>query len=250
MDLKYDILIVGAATTGVYLSWELVKKGHKVLVIDKERRNQVGQRLEVIHFVKNTFEELKLPAPKEAPELITSWKGVWVSRLPLWLQRMYKILEKDGVNFEFNCAFKELLFENKKIIGARLEKKDKLLNLKVRLIIDASGVACAVRSLLLDDYGVPNWSFDSTNRLFVILYYLKWLNPNEPHPTWGDIWPYPFVFIDPGYSRDHPIVGIISPGSFKAVETIWNEFQEKEKWPPFEITKKEFNTFPLTQSPY
>ena len=167
MQESYDVLVVGAATTGVYIGWELAKKGHSVLIIDKEARDQVGQRLEVIHFVKKTFEEFMLPVPQEAPELIHSWRGIYVSRLPLWLQRMYNILEKDGVQFEFNCAFKESLFENGQIIGARLKNQEDILEVKVRLVIDASGVACAVRSSLPDSYGVPNWKYDSTNRLFV-----------------------------------------------------------------------------------
>ena len=107
-----DVLIVGAATTGIYFGWLMAKKGHSVLVVDKEEREQVGQRLEVIHLDKETFEELDIPPPTEAPELIGSWKGIWVSRLPLFFQRMYKILEDDGVQFEFSCNFKELIFEN------------------------------------------------------------------------------------------------------------------------------------------
>jgi len=247
---KYDVLIVGAATTGVYFGWLMAKKGYSVLIIDKEARNQVGQRLEVIHFDQKTFTELNVSPPTEEPELIRPWKGIWVSRLPLWLQRMYKILESDGVQFEFSCRFKELIYKNKRIIGAKFEKKNEVSEVDTRLVVDASGVACAVRSSLPEDYGIETWKYESHNRFFVILHYFKWLKPNEPHPTWGDVWPYHFVFIDPGYSREEPIVGIIGPESFKTTEVIWKEFLEQETFPPFEITKREFNSFPLTKQPY
>ena len=228
----------------------MAKKGHTVLVVDKEAPEMVGQRLEVIHFVQETFAELNVPPPIEAPELIKSWKGIYVSRLPLWLQRMYKIMESDGVQFEFNCKFKELIFENKRIVGAKIEKSNQTADVKARLVVDASGVACAVRSSLPDDYGVETWKYDSTNRFFVILNYFKWLKPEEPHPDWGEVWPYYFVFIDPGYSHEQPIVGIIGPESFKTVEKIWDEFVQEKDLPPFEITKRELNSFPLTKSPY
>jgi len=71
-----DVLLVGAATTGIYFSWLMAKKGHSVLVIDKEEREQVGQRLEVIHLDKETFKELNVPPPTEEPELIGSWRGI------------------------------------------------------------------------------------------------------------------------------------------------------------------------------
>ncbi len=250
MKKKYDVLIVGAATTSVYLGWSLVKKGHSVLIIDKEAREKVGQRLEIIHFHQQTFKELKIPPPEEPPELIRPWKGIWVSRLPNWLQKMYNILEADGVQFEFSCKFSELIFESQRIIGAKLEKENEKLEVFARLVVDASGVACAVRSILPENYGIENWKYESYNRFFVILHYFKWLKPDEPHPTWGDVWPYHFVFIDPGYSREEPIVGIIGPDSFKTAEKIWKDFLEQEEFPPFQVTKREFNSFPLTKQPY
>jgi len=250
MIKKCDVLVVGAATTGIYFGWIMAKKGHSVLIIDKEAPEQVGQRLEVIHFVQKTFAELNMPPPTEAPELIKSWKGIYVSRLPLWLQRMYKILESDGVKFEFLCKFKNLLLENGRIRGCKVEKQNEEYDVEARLVVDASGVACAVRSSLPENYGVETWKYDSSNRFFVILNYFKWLKPDEPHPDWGEVWPYYFVFIDPGYSHEEPIVGIIGPESFKTVEAIWNEFVEEKDLPPFEITKKELNSFPLTISPY
>jgi monoamine oxidase len=91
MLTKCDVLIVGAGTTGIYFGWLMVKRGHSVLIIDKDARDQVGQRLEVIHFDQRIMEELYIPPPREPPELITLYKGVYVSRLPLFLQRMYQI---------------------------------------------------------------------------------------------------------------------------------------------------------------
>ena len=175
MSRKCDILIVGAGTTGIYFGWLMAKKGHSVLIIEKDAREQVGQRLEVIHFHKKTMEELDIPPPVEPPEFMFPYKSVIVSRLPLFLQRIYGIVEADGVQIEFLCKFEELMYENRRIIGARVKKNEEESEILARLVVDASGTACAVRSALPDDYGIETWKFDSTNRFFVILHYIKWL---------------------------------------------------------------------------
>src|SRR5512136_2175493 len=98
MPQKCDILIVGAGTTGVYFGWLMAKRGHSVIIIDRDAREQVDERLEIIHFHRETMAELGIPPPKEAPELLFPYKDVLVSRLPLFLQRMYTMLEADGVH--------------------------------------------------------------------------------------------------------------------------------------------------------
>ena len=101
---KCDILIIGAGTTGVYFGWLMARRGHAVIIIDKDRREDVGQRLEVIHFHQKTMADLEIPPPIEPPELLFPYKGVYVSRLPLFLQRMYGLVESAGVQFEFNIC--------------------------------------------------------------------------------------------------------------------------------------------------
>ena len=50
MPQKCDVLIVGAGTTGVYFGWSMAKKGNSVIIIDKDARDKVDNRLEIIHF--------------------------------------------------------------------------------------------------------------------------------------------------------------------------------------------------------
>ncbi|NVM52850.1 MAG: FAD-dependent monooxygenase [Candidatus Helarchaeota archaeon] len=250
MPRKCDVLIVGAGTTGIYFGWLMAKRGHAVLIIEKDAPEQVGQRLEVIHFHKKTMEELNIPTPIEPPEFMFPYKGVIVSRLPLFLQRMYEVVESDGVQFEFTCEFKELLFEKKKIVGAKVEKDNEEFEILARLVVDASGIACAVRSTLPEDYGMETWKYDSHNRFFVILHYIKWSNPDDPHPQWGDVVPYYYLFFDPGYTRDEAIMGIAGPESFEKAAALVEELLEREKYPPYELKKKEFGYFPYSRVPY
>ena len=41
MNDHCDVLIVGAGTTGMYFGWLMAKKGHDVLIIDKDEREKV-----------------------------------------------------------------------------------------------------------------------------------------------------------------------------------------------------------------
>ena len=250
MNKNCDVLIIGAGTSGVYFGWLMAKKGYSVLIIDKDAREKVDERLEIIHFVPRVMEELDIPFPKKDPEYLFMHRDIAVSRLPLFLQRMYKIMESDGAKFEFSCVFQELIYENGRIIGAKVKKGDGEHEVKARLVVDASGIACAVRSTLPDDYGVDNWKYDATRMFYVILYYIRWEKPDEPHPKVGDIIPSYFQFFDPGYGGDQCIMGIAVPNSFKKADKYMNEIIEKYNYPPFELIKKEYNYFPLSYPPY
>ena len=123
-----DVLIVGAGTAGVYFGWLMVKKGFNITLIDRDSRDQVGQRLEVIHFETDEVEEAGVPPPVEGtPEFICKQEEFnvftldqktkmsatalqTILRLPLFLQRMYDIMESDGVKFKFDCKFTELIY--------------------------------------------------------------------------------------------------------------------------------------------
>ncbi|MHA1731193.1 MAG: NAD(P)/FAD-dependent oxidoreductase [Promethearchaeota archaeon] len=245
-----DALVVGAATSGVYLAWRLAQRGHSVLVVDKEARDRVGQRLEVIHLHAPTMRELGVPPSREAPELFSKYNDVYVTRLPLFLQRMYGILERAGAALEFGCEFRELFFDGHgRVAGARLEQGGEVHEVKAKLLVDASGVASSVRTSLPDGYGVENWPFDKFKLLHVVLHYIEWDRPEQPHPKWGTLVPSHLLFLDPGYSdpRKDAILGVIAAGSFEKAESVFEDGVKASGFPPFTVKKREFNHFPLSR---
>ncbi len=248
--MNADVLVVGAGTTGMYFSWLMAKAGHSVIIIDKEERGKVAGRLEIIHFVPRVMDKLGIPFPKEPPEFLFMHKDIAVSRLPLFLQRMFSVLESDGVQFMFSCEFKELIYDDKRITGAKVQQGGVETQVLARLVVDASGIASAVRSTLPTGYGVETWHYDRTRMFYVILHYIRWKNPGEPHPMVGDIHPYYFQFFDPGYGGDQCIMGIAVPNSFKNAERLMDEVIERYNYPPFELKKREFAYFPLAPPPY
>ncbi|MBD3254081.1 MAG: NAD(P)-binding protein, partial [Candidatus Lokiarchaeota archaeon] len=67
----YDVIIVGAGTAGTYLGWLLAKKKLSVLVVEKDKREEVGKRLDVIHFETDRIKKAGIPPPKQGdPELV------------------------------------------------------------------------------------------------------------------------------------------------------------------------------------
>ena len=58
---EFDALIVGAGTAGTYLGWRLAKLGHSVVIIEKDKRENVGNRLDVIHFESDRIKKAGIP---------------------------------------------------------------------------------------------------------------------------------------------------------------------------------------------
>lgn len=259
MQDSCDVLVVGAATSGVYLAWVLARRGHEVLVVDAEARERVGQRLEVIHFDEPTMNALGIPPPRGPPEKISTYHASAVSRLPLFLQRMYDQLERDGVRFAFNCRFREPVVDAAgRVVGARVVPGEsdgeditdrERVEISTRLVVDASGVASAVRTALPAASGVERWAYGPWTQFYVILHYIEWTNRAAPHPPWGTLVPSHLLFLDPGYSdpAKDAILGVIAPESFTAAEVIFEDGVTAAGFPPFTVTKREFAHFPLTR---
>ena len=56
----YDVIIVGACTAGTYFSSLLAQKGLKVLVIDKDKEENLSKRLDIFHFTHDSFKDFHL----------------------------------------------------------------------------------------------------------------------------------------------------------------------------------------------
>ncbi|MHA1299832.1 MAG: NAD(P)/FAD-dependent oxidoreductase [Candidatus Helarchaeota archaeon] len=263
-----EILIVGAGTAGVYFGWLMAKKGYSVLIIEKDPREKVGKRLDIFHIDSIRFDQFGVPPPeKDSPELIAVHEeglahspdgqitkkvkySFHVMRLTPFLQRLFKLAESAGVEFEFSCKFIGLIYENQKIIGVIVEHEGEKHEIRAKLVVDASGTASVVRTTLPEEYGVENFKLGPDDVLYVILRYIKWTNPNDPHPTGLNLWPLHKVFCNPSYDKERAILGIGQPGSYDNAEQILNDFFSMTDFPPFEIEKFERGITPYRRPPY
>jgi flavin-dependent dehydrogenase len=268
MAEKYDVIIVGAGTAGSYLGWLIAKKGFSVLIIEKDKREEVGKRLDIIHFETDRIKIAGIPLPQPGyPELAGVFEEDTVNapdfktkvkiralqtiiRLSYFLQRMYNLLESDGVKLEFSCKFNQLIFENKKIIGLEAEKERKKVNYYAKLVVDASGTAGVIRTNLPADYGVETFKLGPNDVMYVLLQYIKWLKPNEPHPSHLNGFIYYLAWLGPSHIENGVIIGVGQPGSYENVAKVRDDFLKKARFPPYEIIKSEQGFTPYRRPPY
>ena len=50
MSENIDVLIIGAGTASTYFGWILSEKGNSFVIIEKDKREEVRKRLDMIHF--------------------------------------------------------------------------------------------------------------------------------------------------------------------------------------------------------
>jgi len=265
---NYDIVIVGAGTAGTYLGWLMAKKGFSVIIIEKDKREEVGKRLDVIHFETDRIKKAGIPQPKEgyselvgvfeedtvnAPDFKTKKKIralQTIIRLSFFLQRMYNVVESDGGKFEFNCKFTELIFENRKIVGLLAEKNGAKIEFRARLVVDASGTSGTIRTSLPADYGVETFKLGPNDVMYVLLQYIKWSKPDEPSPQHLNGFIYYLAWLGPCHIENGVIIGVGQPGSYENVAKVRDDLLKKANFPPYEVVKSEQGFTPYRRPPY
>ncbi|TKJ19388.1 MAG: hypothetical protein CEE42_15620 [Promethearchaeota archaeon Loki_b31] len=265
---KCDILVVGAGTAGMYLSWLLSKKGYSVVTIEKDEREKVGKRLDVIHFETDRIKKAGIPPFKvgdpdciEIREHSTQVTTDFTTEVKIkalqtivcltpFLNRMYKVLEADGVKLVFSCKFLELVFDDGKIVGVLVEKNGEQIEYYARLVVDASGTGASIRTSLPQDYGIETFKLDPSSVMYVLLQYIKWLNPEEKHPLPDTGYQYYLLWFGPCQIENGAILGIGQPGSYENARKAREEFLVKAHLPPYEIVKEEQGFTPYRRPPY
>ena len=164
---KYDVIIVGACTSGTYFSNLLALEGLKVLVIDKDKEEDLSKRLDIIHFTRDSYKDFNIEEAKEGDEdfvynftLVLSKSGtnehpkretidVDVLHLPLFIKKLRKVAISNGVEFKFNEAFDSLIYEENRIKGIKTKEGNEYYS---NMVIDASGIPSVIRRNIKDDY--------------------------------------------------------------------------------------------------
>lgn len=263
-----DVLIVGAGTAGTYLGWLLAKKRYSVVIIEKDKREEVGKRLDVIHFETDRIEKAGIPPFKVGepdcieirdqsvivtPDFTTEIKIralQTIVRLTPFLNRMYNVLESVGAKLEFSCEFKELIYKDNNLVGLKAKKNGLDIEYQVKLIVDASGEAAVVRTSLPEDYGVETFELGPNDVMYVLLQYIKWKNPEEPHPATDTGYNWWLLWFGPSYDPNGAILGVGQPGSFDNARLAREDFLKRANLPPYEIVKKEQGSTPYRRPPY
>ena len=61
----YDLIIIGAGTSGAYLAQRMARRGHRVLVLEQLPQDKVGTKYDIFHIEQREFARLEIPRPVE-----------------------------------------------------------------------------------------------------------------------------------------------------------------------------------------
>ncbi len=161
-DLRADVIIVGAGTSGTYLAWRLAEAGFKCLVLEKELLEELGTRIGPFHMEEEAFERFGIPLPEgdellHRLETITMWppsqkEGVPAALVtldmdkPTFMRRLHSYARDAGAEILERTRFAGMIREGGFPAGVRVAGADGEFEASCRLVVDASGIDGAVRT--------------------------------------------------------------------------------------------------------
>ena len=213
-----DIIIVGAGPVGIYFGWQLARKKHSVLIIERHSREECGSKMDQFHLETMVFEKYGIAPPKEGTdEFITNFE--WTSyygpygkypqimkypvtamRFQFFIRRLIKLAEADGVTFQFSSEYKLPILKENKLVGIKYETEGQIIEAFGKLIVDSTGSSAIVRRSLPAEFGVETFKIE--------LQY-AYIDTRLPDDTAKEV-----VVIMKPYLRDF-FIGLMSCNSLK-----------------------------------
>ncbi len=261
---NYDVVIIGAATSGAWFARRMAEKGYKVKIIEKLSEKTLGRRLDIFHVAKREFERFGLPVVGNGdPEWAFSFdEALTVSpynhfpkttkdtivgmHMAEYILLMNKLAIEAGAEIEYEAPFKEFILEDGVVKGVRYGE-DKEAYAKV--VVDCSGVESVARRSLPISYGVETFEVTPEDKFYVILRYVKFLDGKDYHSS-SCGWPFYKTWIAPCADPDGAIIGIGACHSYEYAEEIYQKFEKDVELPPYELTRIEKGTTPYTRPPF
>ena len=266
--MKYDIVVIGACTAGVYFAKRMAEQGYSVLVAETCKKEDCGKRLEIFHMDFEEMERYHVPKPEKGDDFVHSfdfsasrsalgkWEKyhehtVYVMKLPNYIQRLIRWAEEYGVEFSFESTFEKLLFApGGAVCGAVLQKNGEQMEVHSKLVADCSGAQAAVRTTLPDNSLCENFALEQTDKFYVTVNYVSFVNPEKVHIRHTISWPYYKVWIAPRETEQGAILGVGGNMSYEYGERCLQKFLENVKVPAFTVDRVERGAVPYHRPPY
>lgn len=261
---RYDILIVGAATSGAYLAKKMAEKGYSVKMIERLSKEKLGTRMDIFHVSQTDLRVYDIPLVKKGDP---AWAFEFTDNHFSSPSNKYKVNTRAetvglhmheyvalmveravaaGAEIEYEASFCEFIFENGKIAGAVYETEEGKKSVYATVVADCSGSSAVARRALPDGYGIENFALGDDDMFYVILRYAKFAKP-QINNFWLSTksWHAPF-----SEDSTEKIIGTGSVGSYKQVESIFPELDAVASPDPFEVIRTEKGTTPYRRPPY
>ncbi len=267
---KYDILVVGGSTTGSWFARRMAERGHRVLLIEKEERENVSRAYDIFHMGKSEMEKFGLEIPEEGSKEF----GFTFDGSPMkspygnypkygkpntivglhkheYILMMNDLAVQAGAKILYGAKFIDLIYENGKISGAKYETKDGIQVVNASLVADASGIPSVARTKLHDTSTVENFKLTPTDIFYVVLYYAvykdKSIDPMTLHSSYLN---YKAVWSAPSGNPNGAILGIGGSYSYDYAEEMFKKFRENVPWPDYDVERIEKGVTPYHRGVY
>jgi len=172
---KFDVIVVGAGTAGCIAAKTVAESGLKVCLIDKNSRENIGEKIcgDAIGEHHLTFLGLEKPTGNEIDTKIDGmkiyspdentvftvadedFKGYILNRRPFGQWLLKKATDK-GAQLQDNMNFRSPIIEKSTIVGisAKNMRTGEISELRSKVVIDATGYFGMVRKQLPPELGI------------------------------------------------------------------------------------------------
>lgn len=267
---KYDVLVVGASTTGCWFAYQMAKNGFKVLVIEKQLPENVSREYDVFHMGEDEMIQFDLEIPDEdnpirefrfAHSTMVSPYGNHpkaCAELPViglhkhdYIMSIADRAKKAGAEIIYGASFTDFIYENSKIVGAKYKTEDKECEAYARIVADCSGIPAVARTKLPDTSVVGNFKLTNKDILYVVLYYAEYLkNDFNPRDLDGFFMQYK-SWSAPSDNPNGAILGIGAFYGYDYAEEIFKEdFMKNVSFPEYKVERVEKGMTPYHTSVY
>lgn len=265
---QYDVVVIGAGSSGAYLARHLALRGHSVLVIEKLPKTKVGTKYDIFHIEQREFARLGIPRPVQGDEAwafefeknynadpLTLYPKCQINPIVGLHMHEYTLLlnaeaEAAGARILYSCEFLDFLYnESGKICGVSAKYRGKEKKIAARLVADCSGMAAVGRTRLPAGYGVESTQLTDEDMFYVILRYVT-LNDPKDYLEGSTFWAYYKSWIAPCADPHGAIIGIGACHSFDYAEKVYAEMEKTVPLPAYTLNKIEKGRTPYTRSPY
>lgn len=265
--MKYDVLIVGGATSGSFFARRMAEQGFSVAVLDACPEEKIGSKYDIFHMCKRDFDSFGLPpaskddgtwafeftegltASPSGKYPKTTYDTVVGMHMHEYVLKMNRWAREKGAQFIYGAKFTAPVFEGGRIAGVKYEKDGRENEIRARVTVDCSGMGGAVRASLPDGYGVENFTLGGNDMFYVILRYVRLLEEKD-YLKGSCGWPFFKTWIAPQHDPHGAILGIGACNSFSFAEEVYKEFEESIELPAHEIQYYERGTTPYCRCPY
>ncbi len=265
---RYDLIVIGAGTSGAYLAQKMARRGRKVLVLEQLSKEKVGTKYDIFHIEQREFARLELPRPVKGDTALAIEFEKNYNADPLTLYKkcqrnhivglhmheytllLNELAEKAGSEIRYDTAFQDFLFDSDgRICGVKAVQNGETVKFFAKIVADCSGMAAAGRTKLPEDYGVETFALTDEDMFYVVLRYVT-LNDRKDDLDGSTFWAYYKAWIAPCADPHGAIIGIGACHSFDYAEAVFAEMERTVPLPPYTLDHIERGRTPYTRSPY